>query len=162
MSRQMLSTEDIVAHLGIRPLEGEGGLYRETYQLHGGGGAAPAATAIYYLLTPETFSELHRLPHDELYHFYLGDAVDLLQLGSGGTIERRTLGSDLLAGMEVQVLVPGGNWQGSRLRDGGRFALMGTTMTPGFRFEDYERGDRARLQGAYPAVADEIALLARG
>ncbi len=162
MSRQMLSAEDIVAHLGLRPLEGEGGLYRETYRLHGGGGAASAATAIYYLLTPETFSELHRLPHDELYHFYLGDAVDLLQLGSGGTIERWTLGSDLLAGMEVQVLVPGGNWQGSRLRDGGRFALMGTTMTPGFRFEDYERGDRAQLQGAYPAVADEIALLARG
>ena len=163
MSHRMLSAEDVIAHLGLRPLEGEGGLYRETYRLVGAGDTgAPVATAIYYLLTPDTFSELHRLPHDELYHFYLGDPVDLLRLGPDGAIERRTLGSDLLAGMEVQVVVPGGHWQGSRLRVGGRFALMGTTMTPGFRFEDYERGDRARLQGAYPAAADEIALLAHG
>ncbi len=159
----MLSAEEVIAHLGLRPLEGEGGLFRETYRLDGGGeGDDPAATAIYYLLTPNTFSELHRLPHDEMYHFYLGDPVELLQLGPGGAIERRTLGSDLLAGMDVQVLVPGGQWQGSRLRDGGRFALMGTTMTPGYRFETYERGGRVMLQGAYPAAADEIASLARG
>jgi len=159
---RILTAEDVIAHFGLRPLEGEGGLYRETYRLGGGGGAVPAATAIYYLLTPDTFSELHRLPNDEIYHFYLGDAVELLQLGPGGTIARRTLGSDLLAGMEVQAMVASDHWQGSRLRDGGRFALMGTTMTPGFRFETYERGDREGLRRDYPTVVADIDRLTRG
>lgn len=160
MSTHDLTAEAVIALLGLRPLEGEGGLYRETYRQDGSEGF-PAATAIYYLLTPDTFSELHRLPHDELYHFYLGDPVEQLQLGPDGSTVRRTLGTDIAGGMTLQALVPGGHWQGSRLRDGATFALMGTTMTPGFRFEDYERGERVALQAAWPECADEITRLTR-
>ncbi len=160
LTSENLSAESVIGLLGLRPLEGEGGLYRETYRLAAADGL-PAATAIYYLLTPDTFSEIHRLPHDELYHFYLGDPVDLLVLGPDGSTVSRTLGTDLVGGMMVQTLVPGGHWQGSRLRDGGRYALMGTTMTPGFRFEDYEGGDRAGLQATYPDRSAEIARLTR-
>ncbi len=42
--------------------------------------ARPAGTAIYYLLEPGTFSEMHVLASDEIFHFYLGDPVEMLQL----------------------------------------------------------------------------------
>ena len=160
VTRTRLTADRIVSLLGLVPLEGEGGLYRENWRLAGPDGAA-RATAIYYFLTPDIFSEIHRLPNARLYHFYLGDPVDLLLLHPDGSVQWQTLGQDIEAGMGMQFLVPGGTWQGSRLRDGGEFALMGTTMTPGFDFATYERGERDELEPAYPEAADTIRLLTR-
>ena len=167
----MITVEYLMKHLALRPLPEEGGYYAETYraavELSGDGlppvykGSRPAGTAIYYLLTPDTFSALHRLPGDEIYHFYLGDPVDLLLFHPDGRGETVTLGQDLEAGMRLQTVAPGDAWQGSRLRDGGRFALLGTTMAPGFVFEDFELGDRKKLLEQYPGFADEIAALTR-
>ena len=116
---------------------------------------------VYYLLTPECFSTLHRLPGDEVYHFYLGDSVEMLQLGPEPAVGGRiiTLGPDVQAGQHVQAVVPGGVWQGSMLRAGGAFALLGTTMAPGFDFADYEAADRTVLMAAYPTFAERIARL---
>jgi predicted cupin superfamily sugar epimerase len=160
--------EELIRLLHLEPLPREGGWYRETFrsslQLPVNaispryGTARSASTAIYYLLTPDTFSALHRLPTDEVFHFYLGDPVEMLQLGpnpeDGGRIV--TLGSDILAGQQVQTVVPAGVWQGSVLRSGGAFALMGTTMAPGFDFADYEAADRDALIAAFPDFADHI------
>jgi predicted cupin superfamily sugar epimerase len=118
-------------------------------------------TAIYYLLTPETFSALHRLPGDEIFHFYLGDPVELLELRPDGTTARFTLGQDLASGMKPQHVVPGGVWQGSRLLPGGEYALLGTTMAPGFDYADYETGSRDQLIAKYPAEAERIRALTR-
>ena len=143
--------------LNLKPLPVEGGYFAESYRskdLLGAGtidrGPRALSTAIYYLLTRETSSRLHRLASDEVYHFYCGDPVELLQLLPDGTGRIVTLGPDLLKGMVVQTVVPRGAWQGSRLRRGGRFALMGTTMAPGFDPADCEFGDRAKLRQAYP------------
>src|SRR3984957_17424150 len=95
-------------------------------------------TAIYYLLTPETFSAMHRLPGDEIFHFYLGDPVEMLQLPPDGSGETIILGHDFARGMRPQHVVPGGVWQGSGLIPGGEYALLGTTMSPGFDYADYE------------------------
>jgi predicted cupin superfamily sugar epimerase len=118
-------------------------------------------TAIYYLLTPYTFSAMHRVPGDEIFHFYQGDAVEMLQLPPDGEGKVVVLGNDLLAGMRPQVVVPGGVWQGSRLVAGGRFALLGTTMSPGFDYSDYEAGRRADLAGRFPQFAQFIEQLTR-
>ena len=162
----MITVEYLMKHLGLVPLPEEGGYFAETYRSavqiprralpHPYPDSRAAGTAIYYLLTPDTFSALHRLPGDEIYHFYLGDPVDLLLLHPGGRGETRTLGRDLEAGMHLQTVAPGGTWQGSCLRDGGHFALLGTTMAPGFAFEDFELGDRKKLLDEYPAFADQI------
>ncbi len=150
----------------MKPLPGEGGFYVETY----GSGEKIAldalpqrytarkslSTAILYLLTPDTFSALHRLASDEIFHFYLGDAVTMLQLGPDGSSEIITLGHDILNGQRVQVTVPQGVWQGSFLNQGGRFALMGTTVAPGFDFADYEAAGRKELLQQYPAHRDLI------
>jgi len=108
------------------------------------------STAIYYLLTPETCSRMHRLRSDEIFHFYLGDPVTMLLLFPDGKSETVTLGQDLSAGQKVQFLVPRLVWQGAFLNAGGRFALLGTTMSPGFDYEDYEAGDRSMLLHVYP------------
>jgi len=118
-------------------------------------GGKSASTAIWYLLTPDTCSALHRLPADEVYHFYLGDPVELLLLNPEGG-EVVTVGPDLRSGQRPQVVVPAGTWQGSALAAGGAFALMGTTMAPGFDFSDYEAADRDVLSRAYPAFAERI------
>jgi predicted cupin superfamily sugar epimerase len=167
----MPTAEELIRLLNLKPLPREGGWYRETYRSPrqlSASALAPdypsprsAATAIYYLLTADTFSALHRLPGDEVYHFYLGDPVELLQLGprpeDGGRIV--TLGPDVQAGQQVQAVVPAGVWQGSVLRPGGTLALLGTTMAPGFDFADYQAADRAALIAAYPAFAERIAWL---
>jgi len=115
-----------------------------------------AGTAIYYLLEPHTFSEMHRLAADEIYHFYLGDPVEMLQLWPDGSVRIVVLGQDLASGMSLQSLVPKGVWQGSRLLPGGNFALMGCTISPGFDYSDYESGSREKLVRHYPQAEEKI------
>lgn len=167
----MITAETVKSLLNLEPHPEEGGYFRETYRSYHTlsqdmlpeGSAEPRslATAIYYLLTPDTFSALHRLPADEVFHFYLGDPVVMLQLlpdGSGRTI---TLGTDISDGMQPQVIVKQGVWQGSRLRAGGEYALLGTTMSPGFEPCDYESGERERLIAEYPQFKNLIRSLTR-
>ncbi len=166
-----MTVEALKQLLGLEPLPGEGGYYAETYRAALRlpaealppvyAGARNLATAIFYLLTPDTFSALHRLPGDEVYHCYLGDPVELLQLHADGSGTVTVLGRDLAAGMKLQHVVPGGCWQGSRLAEGGAWALLGTTMAPGFAFEDFEAADRDALLARYPAFADWITALTR-
>lgn len=157
--------------LGLAPLPGEGGFYAETYRSEETitpdclparyAGARSFATAIYYLLTQETFSAMHRLQSDEIYHFYLGDPVELLVLERGTPGAIVTLGNDPALGMRPQFAVPRGAWQGSRLKAGGEFALMGTTVTPGFDFADWALGERNTLIASFPRFKEIIAKLTR-
>jgi predicted cupin superfamily sugar epimerase len=80
----------------------------------------------------------------------MGDPVEMVQLHPDGKVEMFKMGNDILNGYRHQVLVPKNIWQGSRLLPGGRFALMGTTMSPGFEYTDYETGKRERLIQEYP------------
>ena len=167
----MLTAEEIIRKLSLKPLPGEGGFYRETYRseekipMKGLPGRYSSAksfcTAIYYLLTPDTCSALHRLSSDELFHFYLGDPVSMLQLHPGGTSKLLTLGQDVEKNEHLQVAVSRGTWLGAFLNEGGSFALMGTTMAPGFDFSDYEHGDREKLVRQYPDRKELITRLTR-
>lgn len=124
-------------------------------------GPRASSTAIYYLLEPGTFSEMHRLRSDEIFHFYLGDAIEMLQLWPDGSSRVVQLGPDLAGGQRPQVIVPRNVWQGSRLIAGGHFALLGCTVAPGFEFADYESGRRDDLSAAYPEQRDMIDVLTR-
>jgi uncharacterized protein len=167
------TAEQLILALDLQPLPVEGGMFRETYRssetiaseaLPGRyRSEKPFGSAIFYLLTsePGCCSVLHRLPTDEIYHFYLGDPVELLHLHPDGTGERILLGQDVLNGQQVQHLAPGGTWQGSRLQPGGRFALLGTTMAPGYSPDDFELGERQALLQQYPKHTTLIRLLTR-
>jgi len=118
-------------------------------------------TAIYYLLEPETFSEMHRLESDEIFHFYAGDPVEMLQLKEGGDGVVVRIGNRLAEGERPQVVVARGIWQGSRLAPGGDRALLGCTVSPGFEFEDYETGSREQLCAGWPEFRELLCRLTR-
>lgn len=147
---------EIIAQLQLQPLPGEGGFYRETYRAATSPGQRATGTAIYYLLTSETVSRFHRLQQDEVWHFYQGDVVELVMLQPQGTYLTVTLGHDLAAGEQCQVVVPARNWQGARVKPAGQWALMGCTVAPGFEFADWELGTRDALLTQFPQAADWI------
>jgi predicted cupin superfamily sugar epimerase len=167
----MLTPERVIELLGLEPLPVEGGYFRQTYRAaeliaadalperyHE---AKPFGSAIYYFLHRDHFSALHRLRTDEVYHFYLGDPVELLLLSPDGSSELIVLGRDLEAGQRVQMVAPRKVWQGSRLAPGGQFALLGTTMAPAFDPSDFELAERDTLIQQFPERAVLIRALTR-
>jgi predicted cupin superfamily sugar epimerase len=166
----MITAAVLIERLNLKP-HPEGGFYTETYradELVSAGslpsryrGARAFGTAIYYLLVPGTCSSIHRIQSDEIFHFYLGDPVDMLLLFPGGEGKTVTLGYDLEGGMMPQVVVPRGAWQGAMLKEGGGWALMGTTVAPGFDFNDFETGARDMLVDSYPRFKEQIFRLTR-
>jgi predicted cupin superfamily sugar epimerase len=164
MTTTMTSSE-IKALLDLQLHPKEGGHFRRTYISPGTveleRGIRPQGTAIYYLLEPGTFSEMHVLDSDEIFHFYLGDPAEMLQLWPDGRTARVTLGPDLQKGQQVQLVVPAGVWQGTRLIGDGKVALLGCTVTPGFDFADYRAGSYQELAAKWPAEAERIRELTR-
>jgi predicted cupin superfamily sugar epimerase len=160
-----VTADQIKSLLHLEPHPVEGGWFRRTYTSAGSvelpRGMRAQGTAIYYLLETGTFSEMHVLASDEIFHFYLGDPVEMLQLHLDGRSAVFTLGPDLAAGQHVQLVVPAGVWQGTRLVDGGKVALLGCTVTPGFDFADYVSGSYAELAAKWPAEAERIRKLTR-
>jgi hypothetical protein len=161
-----MTADEVKALLQLEPLRMEGGFFRETYRSRwmispdylpeGMRGMHSIGTAIYFMITPESFSRLHRVPGSEIFHFYMGDPVTMLQLLPDGSHQTLTIGTDLGNGARPQVIVRGNTWMGCKLAPGGKWALMGTTMSPGFAQSDYEGGNREELTAHYPASADLI------
>jgi predicted cupin superfamily sugar epimerase len=165
LNRMNAEAEKIIARLGLVPLPNEGGFFRQSWvsreRLADG---RAAGSAIYFLLTPEGFSALHQLKTDELWHFYAGDPVELLQLDPRDRSTRLTvLGPDVLAGQIPQLTVRGGIWQGARLvPEAGRgWALLGCTLAPAWDEREFLLGHRLELSTAFPAQAKLIAALTR-
>lgn len=160
-----MEAEKIIRILGLKPLGREGGFYSETYRSEDTvgkylkKGSKEVCTAIYYLLTPETSSLLHSLPYDEIFHFYSGDPVMMLLLAPDGRSETVILGNDIDKGQRPQVVVKKYTWQGSFLISGGRFALMGTTMSPAYDQKDYIHGKKEELIKKYPDRRELISRL---
>jgi len=160
-----LTAAEVIELLQLAPHPVEGGHFRRTYTskltVELDRGQRAAGTAIYYLLEPGTFSEMHVLTSDELFHFYLGDPVEMLQLWPDGTSKVVTLGPDLAACQHVQLLVPAGVWQGTRLIGDGKVALLGCSVVPGFDFADYTSGTCGGLTAKWPEQAERIKALTR-
>lgn len=160
-----MTADEIKRLLNLDPHPVEGGYFRRTFtstaNLDLPRGTRAQGTAIYYLLEAGVFSELHVLESDEMFHFYLGDPVEMLQLNPDGGSAVFTLGNDLLAGEQVQLLVLAGVWQGMRLLGNGRFALLGCTVVPGFNYADYQNAGYDELVEKWPAQAERIRALTR-
>jgi len=171
---RMAELAQLVARLKLQPLPREGGWYAPVWRSevrlagaalpprYGPGAERVAASSILYVLAGNDFSALHRLRSDELWQFHAGDAVELLRLGpDGGSGSWTRLGPAVAAGDAPQAVVPHGVWQGARLAPGGRWALVGCMMAPGWDEADFELGQRPALAAAWPEWADAIAALTR-
>lgn len=131
----MNTPDEIVKLLDLVP-HPEGGFYRETFRDSEGYGARAYATQIYYLLRAGETSRWHRIDAAEVWHFYLGEPLELLTAEAGGTVRRTVLGADLVRGEVLHYAIPKGVWQSARPL--GAFALMGCSVAPGFEFSGFE------------------------
>ena len=153
----------LVATLGLRA-HPEGGFFRETFRaplvVAAPQGERAASTAIYFLLPAGSFSALHRVRSDEVWHHYDGDPVDIHTLHDAGSHRVTRLGRNLSRGERPQVVVPAGVWQAA-IPVGGAFALCGCTVAPGFDFADFEMPARGELVEAFPQLRELVEKLTR-
>lgn len=155
-------TMALLRQYGFQRLPIEGTLYRETWRATDGDASGePAGTAMIgcYADSLGSLSRFHRLTHDEVWHAYAGDPFVLYLLHEDGQTSEVVMGTDPLAGQQVQVVVPAGTWQAGCLLPGGRHALFGCTMAPGFTPACFEAGRVEALTRRYPQRADIIARL---
>ena len=170
MDNKCVDAETLIEMLALQP-HPEGGCYRCTYRSEEVlpaealperyGGERHTGTAIYYLLTADTFSAFHRVQSDEVFHFYLGDPVSVFELREEGELVHSVLGADLAQGQRPQHVVPRGVWQALTLAQGGEWALLGATVAPGFDFADFELARRDDLLAHHPQHAELIRHLTR-
>ena len=119
------------------------------------------STSILFLLISGEKSCLHRIASDEVWHFYLGGPLELLQISAGGEAEKIILGQDVVEGQNVQHVVPAGCWFGARPVEGTAYSLVGCTVAPGFDFSDFEMADKESLLRSYPDLTNEILLFTK-
>ena len=152
-------TQAMIDHYQFEQIPVEGTFYKSTYrssQMYKGD--TPQGTAILAMYTdqPLSVSCFHRLPYDEIWHFYGGDPLQLFLLHEDGKTEKITMGSNPLKGQLAQFVVPAGTWQGGEMVAGGRYSLFGCAMAPGFLGADFEAGLAADLMQQYPSFAVDI------
>lgn len=158
-----LTAEQVIKELKLIPLPEEGGFFFENYrsdcfiesrEL----GKRTECTAIYYLVTPESFSGLHWVDQNEIFHFYAGNSVEMFQITQDGQASKVIIGSDILKGERPQVIVPRKAWQGTKLLDPkpGSWALLGCTVAPGFEYENFHIESREQLVSRFPDLKEDI------
>ena len=152
MSDNEKTSEEISKILGLEPLPLEGGMWAQTLKDEN-------STAIYYLLTKNNFSAMHKLESVEVYHYYAGAPAKMLLLDSSGKVEEPVLSSDLDSGHRPQIIVEPGVWQGSKTT--GEWTLLGTTMAPPYSQEMFQLADREELLKGWPDSKEKIYELTR-
>ncbi len=152
MSDNEKTSEEISKILGLEPLPLEGGMWAQTLKDEN-------STAIYYLLTKNNFSAMHKLESVEVYHYYAGAPAKMLLLDSSGKVEEPVLGLDLDSGHRPQIIVEPGVWQGSKTT--GEWTLLGTTMAPPYSQEMFQLADREELLKGWPDSKEKIYELTR-
>jgi predicted cupin superfamily sugar epimerase len=119
-------------------------------------GSRAMGGVLYFMVTPEAPVKLHRIRSDQMYHYYLGDPLEVLLLYPDKQSAVQVVGPDLLAGMRPQLLLPGGTYHAARLLSGGSFSLLGTSVWARPEPSDVEKGNPEQLLTAYPAARKEI------
>ena len=155
----MPDAEQWVEHLQLEP-HPEGGYYRQVYRAAEViaaehlpprfGGPRFHSTSIYFLLTSENFSALHRINQDEVWHFYDGSSLTIHMIDPRGEYSTAHLGRSVEQGKQLQAVVPAGWLFGATVDDPDSFSLVGCTVAPGFDFADFELPSRAALLERYP------------
>lgn len=165
-----MTVETLVKELDLLP-HPEGGYYKETYRSEGKvaqtclpsdfKGARNMATAIYFLIDKGNFSALHKIKSDETWHFYYGDALEVIEINEQGILTITQLGTNILEGETFQYTVKANTWFGSRVSENGSFSLVGCTVYPGFDFNDFKLANREDLINLFPKHKNIIVELTR-
>lgn len=158
-----MNAKQVIELMKLEPLQGEGGFFRRTYcstqTAEYRNAVRPIVSAIYYLITPDDFSALHLLQRDEIFHFYAGDSIEVVKI-KNGIPETIHFGNNLADGEVPQVIVEGGEWQALRISDSSKtrhgWALVGTTVSPAFEYDDFLVGKRSELKTKFPHLSSLV------
>lgn len=152
-----MKKEQIVKELNLLP-HPEGGFFSETYRSELifnnqeiFSGDRSSSTGIYFMLTSDSKSHLHRIKSDEMWHFYYGDSLIIYMLTETGEYSKKVLGNNLFDGEVFQFVVPAGVWFGAEVIKGGDYSLVGCTVSPGFDFQDFELAKYEELSQQFSA-----------
>ena len=155
--------EEIIKIFDLQP-HPEGGFYKETYRsgelIEIKSKPRNISTAIFYLLEGKDYSAFHRIKSDEIWHFYSGEPLEIVEITTEGLLKKHLLGSDYKT-CKPQIIIPAGSWFGARIPDKKGWAFVGCTVAPGFDFEDFEMAERIDLTKKYPEFEDIIIKLTR-
>lgn len=169
----MLNTSKLSAlidNLKLTP-HPEGGYFKETYRSTGSipqnaldkefTGDRSYSTGIYFLLTSDNFSSLHRIKQDEMWHFYDGGPLLVHVITPEGKYYTINLGRDFENGEVPQAVVPAGCWFGATVKNENDYSFVGCTVAPGFDFADFELAKEKELLEIYPQHKNVIEALTR-
>ena len=149
----------LIEHFKLEPLPVEGTLFASTYRSKREfGDGKPFGTAIIALFCdkPHSVTVFHKLPVDEIWHFYSGDPLRLVLLYPDGSSRDVIMGNNPLQKQYVQFVVPAGVWQAGHMLEGGKYSLFGCTMAPGFTDNMFEGGTYEQLIDLYPERTEDI------
>lgn len=155
-----ISAQQLIQQLQLIP-HPEGGYYRETFRCNeiihfNENRIRSAATAIYYLLSDNEISHLHRIKSDEIWFHLAGEPLEIVELSNSGKLTIHTIGVDQDLQILPQHIVKAYTWFGARVKDYSGFSLVSCVVAPGFDFADFEMADRNELQKLYPALSWEL------
>lgn len=120
----------------------------------------PLGSALYFLVTPGAPVRLHRIRNEQLYHYYLGDPLEVFMLHADGSSERAIVGPDIRGGERLQLRIPGNTFHTARVIGRGRWFLGASTEWPGVVPADVEIGQVDELAASYPSVAADLRAIA--
>jgi uncharacterized protein len=124
------------------------------------GDGRPVGSALYFMVTPSAPVRLHRIRNDQLYHYYLGDPLEVFLLRNDGSSERAVVGPDLRGGERIQLFIPGNTFHTARVIGRRRWFLGASTEWPGVVPADVEIGHVDELAAKYPPLAAELRAIA--
>lgn len=119
------------------------------------------ATAIYFLLTSNTFSPFHRIKSDEIWHFYEGSSLTIYVIETNGKLRTIRLGKYPTKDQVFQAVIPKDAWFAAKVDEEEGYVLAGVTVLPGFDFVDFELADKKKLINDYPQHEELISQLTK-
>lgn len=155
------SVEELKSFYNLRE-HPEGGLFVQSFKSNAAvqteaNTTRSSCTAIYFLLPKDSCSRFHRLKSDEVWHFYVGGPLTVVELDEETKLPRTTvLGQDVLNGQKFQYVVRANTWFGAFPNEGSEYSFVGCTVAPGFEYIDFEIGQKQQLLKDFPAASSFI------
>ena len=142
----------LIQHYSMELLEGEHTFFSECYHSpkRNEEGKLLASTMYgLYCKEPKSYSDFHKLSHEEIWTFLEGDPFTLYLLYEDGSVDTVTLGSDLASGQLLQYTVPVGVMQAGCLNPGGEYALYSCTVVPAFDWQCFTMAEKEEILRKY-------------
>ncbi|MDO6738645.1 cupin domain-containing protein [Wenyingzhuangia sp. 2_MG-2023] len=165
-----MEIQTIIKQLNLQP-HPEGGYFKETYRSQGSiskenltiefSGDRNYSTAIYFMLTSDTFSAFHKINQDEFWHFYKGSPIKLHMISPEGMYTNVWIGNNFEKGEVPQFVVPAQYWFAAEVIANNSYALVGCTVAPGFDFDDFVLAERIKILSLFPEHENIIKRLTR-